>query len=185
MADCRSPYLLICSARVTSRREEAVAQAHKIHRDLSLGWWWSSWRRPEISETVQIRTAPVDRRGWSEHEKLTGYEPIPFCTISLVCSAAAGGRFCALACRAENRHHLSASRTMAKEIAGRTGHARRQTQAGHRIRASSPKHMGVRKAPGPHVRHVVGAAAEATRGHQRYHSSPRLYCRGVRRHQSQ
>ncbi len=26
---------------------------------------------------VQIRAAPVDRHGWSEHEKLAAYETIP------------------------------------------------------------------------------------------------------------
>src|SRR5712664_4492947 len=93
--------------------------------------------------TLQIRAAPVDRGGWSEHEKLTGYETIPIYTISLVCSGAAGGRFCALARRSENRHILSGSGTMAEEITGRSGHGRRQAQAGHRIHTSSRKHLGV------------------------------------------
>src|SRR5258708_22014769 len=92
--------------------------------------------------TLQVRAAPVDRRGWSEHEKLAAYETIPVYTISLVCSAAAGGRFCALACRAENRHILSGSRTMANEISGRTEHRLRHTPAGHRIRTSAPKQLG-------------------------------------------
>jgi hypothetical protein len=57
MPQWNNPDMIICDRfralreekklKLTSKSVEAVAQAHKIHRDLNLEWWASSWHRPQ------------------------------------------------------------------------------------------------------------------------------------------
>src|ERR1700687_53875 len=121
MPQWNNPDMIICD-RFRALREEKKLYQGDIEKRRRGGSGSHDSSRPEsrmvgvilapssISETLQIWAAPVNRRGWSEHEKSINYEPILVDTTSLVCSAAAGGRFCALACRTENDHILSGSR---------------------------------------------------------------------------